>query len=212
MRSRQRRDGLSRRAVHVRAASSRSQHIDRLPRALRLLITAGARIDPETVALVSTSTSHRKVHSFYGSSETGGIAYDDSEELQRSAPRRPRRCPRRGHDPSSRVGGRGPHLRRGQGRRVRLRADAGDDARSRRSCDGGFLTGDLGYLDDGRPPRPDRPRRRRSSTSPDARSTRPKSSARCSTCRASPTPACSACRATARPAGRRVHRPRRTRR
>ncbi len=50
--------------------------IDRLPASLRLLITAGARIDAGTVSWFRRHLD-RKVHSFYGSSETGGIAYDD---------------------------------------------------------------------------------------------------------------------------------------
>jgi acyl-coenzyme A synthetase/AMP-(fatty) acid ligase len=54
--------------------------LERLPASLRLLITAGARIDPETVAWFHRQL-HRKVHSFYGSSETGGISYDDSDEI-----------------------------------------------------------------------------------------------------------------------------------
>src|SRR5262249_25046422 len=55
-----------------------------MPESLRLLISAGARIDPRTVAWF-----HRqhgcKVHAFYGSSETGGISYDDSDALTDSA-------------------------------------------------------------------------------------------------------------------------------
>ena len=71
------------------SASSRSNTIDRLPASLRLLITAGARIDAGTVSWFRR-TLDRKVHSFYGSSETGGIAYDDSEARERSAARRTR--------------------------------------------------------------------------------------------------------------------------
>jgi long-chain acyl-CoA synthetase len=54
--------------------------IDRLPACLRLLITAGAHIDIGTVSWFQDHLD-RKVHSFYGSSETGGIAYDDSDEV-----------------------------------------------------------------------------------------------------------------------------------
>ena len=54
--------------------------IERLPAPLRLLITAGAQIDAGTVAWFKR-TLDRKLHSFYGSSETGGIAYDDSDAL-----------------------------------------------------------------------------------------------------------------------------------
>ena len=55
--------------------------VNRLPESLRLLITAGARIDPATVRWFRQRLD-RKVHSFYGSSETGGIAYDDSEDVR----------------------------------------------------------------------------------------------------------------------------------
>jgi len=58
----------------------RRLNVDRLPARLRLLITAGARIDPATVGWFHQSL-RRKVHSFYGSSETGGIAYDDGDEV-----------------------------------------------------------------------------------------------------------------------------------
>src|SRR5262249_14517496 len=57
----------------------RGQSPLRLPGTLRLLITAGARIDPATVRWFHENLRH-KVHSFYGSSETGGIAYDASED------------------------------------------------------------------------------------------------------------------------------------
>ena len=55
--------------------------VNRLPESLRLLITAGARIDPATVRWFRQRLD-RKVHSFYGSSETGGISYDDSEDVR----------------------------------------------------------------------------------------------------------------------------------
>ena len=58
----------------------RALDLDRLPARLRLLITAGARIEPATVNWFRQQLD-RKVHSFYGSSETGGIAYDDNEDV-----------------------------------------------------------------------------------------------------------------------------------
>src|SRR6185436_14831057 len=54
--------------------------VNRLPPRLRLLITAGARIDPATVHWFHDCVE-RKVHSFYGSSETGGISYDESDDV-----------------------------------------------------------------------------------------------------------------------------------
>lgn len=61
---------------HVQAQAA----IDRLPSTLRLLITAGAPIELDTVAWFRTRLG-RKVHSFYGSSETGGITYDDADDV-----------------------------------------------------------------------------------------------------------------------------------
>jgi long-chain acyl-CoA synthetase len=52
----------------------------RLPPSLRLLVSAGARIDLELVSDFK-KTLGLKIHSFYGSSETGGITYDDEEEI-----------------------------------------------------------------------------------------------------------------------------------
>ena len=50
------------------------------PACLQLLITAGARIDFETVRGFDARFK-RKIHSFYGTSETGGICYDDSDAI-----------------------------------------------------------------------------------------------------------------------------------
>jgi len=50
------------------------------PRGLDTLISAGARLETSTV-IPFHRTFGVKIHSFYGTSETGGIAYDDSVEL-----------------------------------------------------------------------------------------------------------------------------------
>jgi acyl-CoA synthetase (AMP-forming)/AMP-acid ligase II len=50
------------------------------PRRLERLISAGATLEPATVRGFHGSFG-LKVHSFYGTSETGGIAFDDSAEL-----------------------------------------------------------------------------------------------------------------------------------
>src|SRR5262249_23561641 len=57
-----------------------SAEIARLPTSLRLRIIPCARIH---IGIVQWfwKRLERKVHSFYGSSETGGIAYDDSEDV-----------------------------------------------------------------------------------------------------------------------------------
>ena len=124
--------------------------LPRLPAPMRLLITAGARIDVETVRWFH-SHLRCKVHSFYGSSETGGICYDDSETL--ADPLRVGRAmpetavtvrPPDDEDAAGRVFVRGNAVSQGY-------ADADADDPISRFCDGGFLTGDLGLVDaDGR--------------------------------------------------------------
>lgn len=47
---------------------------------LRLLVTAGAPIDAATLQFFK-STWRQKIHSLYGTSETGGITFDDTDEL-----------------------------------------------------------------------------------------------------------------------------------
>ena len=119
-----------------------------VPKTLRLLLTAGARIK-ETLLAQYKHELGVKIHSFYGSSETGGITYDDSDELS---------------DPLN-VGRPMPEtevtltndssLASTEGR-VQVRGNAvatgyveamGDDEASR-FVDGGFLTGDLGHFDE----------------------------------------------------------------
>lgn len=118
----------------------------RFPSSMRVLITAGARIDHSTVAAFK-DVFGLKIHSFYGTSETGGIAYDHSDEV--SEP------PTLGYPLSSVqveyrpvAGGVA-----GEGRlHVRSAAVghgyAGEAEDTRESfVDGGFLTGDVGYAD-----------------------------------------------------------------
>ena len=116
------------------------QH-ERLPGALRLLITAGARIDASTVRWFREH-ANRKIHSFYGTSETGGITFDDSDEL--SDPLHlgrplPNVTVEIRHTPG-RVFVRGTGLAFGY-------ANPGGTNAISAFQDGGFLTGDLGYLD-----------------------------------------------------------------
>jgi len=122
--------------------------IERLPSSLRLLITASARIDAGTILWFRRQLD-RKVHSFYGCSETGGIAYDDSEDVS---------------DPLH-VGGVMPETaitirqpERGQSAgRIFVEGNAvaygyahADDTDAVSAFSrGGFLTGDLGSLDVG---------------------------------------------------------------
>jgi long-chain acyl-CoA synthetase len=121
--------------------------LDRLPRCLRLLITAGARIDAATVTWFRNSLD-RKVHSFYGSSETGGIAYDDSEEVGdplhvgRAMPETTLTIVEAPGDASAgRIRVAGNAVAFGY-------ADAAEDDAVSAFDDGGFMTGDVGYLDE----------------------------------------------------------------
>jgi long-chain acyl-CoA synthetase len=118
-----------------------------LPASLRLLITAGARIDVDTVRWFRQHLN-RKVHSFYGSCETGGITYDDSENvddpLNVGRPMPETIVVVRPADDGGGVGRifvRGTAVCLGYG-------DAESEGSASTFCDGGFLTGDLGRFDD----------------------------------------------------------------
>ena len=63
---------------------ARHQALPPLP-SLRLVISAGARLPFETVQAFHAATG-RKVRSFYGSSETGGICFDDGDALDARVP------------------------------------------------------------------------------------------------------------------------------
>jgi acyl-CoA synthetase (AMP-forming)/AMP-acid ligase II len=125
----------------------RRLQIERLPDSLRLLITAGAPVDQGTVRWFFDRFD-RKVHSFYGSSETGGIAYDDSNEV--ADPLHVGRPM-----PETTIAVRRPDRASTEGRifvtgtAVASRY-AGTYGANQPSAfrEGGFLTGDLGYLDD----------------------------------------------------------------
>ena len=117
-----------------------------LPVSLRLLITAGARIDPATVRWTRRHLD-RKLHSFYGSSETGGIAYDDSDEVSdpldvgRAMPETKVTIRVSDHAASDgRIFVAGNAVASGYAR-------AGADAVAQ-FFEGGFVTGDLGHFDD----------------------------------------------------------------
>ena len=51
-----------------------------LPRGLRLLVSAGARLGPATQQAFHARFG-AKIHTFYGTTETGGISFDDSDSL-----------------------------------------------------------------------------------------------------------------------------------
>jgi long-chain acyl-CoA synthetase len=113
-----------------------------LPRSLRLLLTAGAPIPPATVSYFKQQLG-LKIHSFYGSSETGGITYDASQELseplsvgrpmpETSVTLRDGRVFVRGNAVSARGYLEGPRSGEGESRFTA----------------GGFLTSDMGRFDD----------------------------------------------------------------
>jgi acyl-CoA synthetase (AMP-forming)/AMP-acid ligase II len=133
----------------------RTQGLEQLPRSLRLLITAGAPIDPATVTWFRRRLG-RKIHSFYGSSETGGIAYDDSDEVTdpidvgRPMPETTIEIRQLDGEGRGRIFVRGTAVAGSYaGDDVDPVAPAVGDADDRAGgfVDGGFLTGDLGYLD-----------------------------------------------------------------
>ena len=115
-----------------------------LPGSLRLLLTAGARIRLETV-LGYRRAFGRKIHSFYGTSETGGIAFDDAMDIDEALPVG---RPLPGVDVTLRgVDGEADGLVHVRSRAVAAgyATDGGNEPESG-FVDGGFLTGDLGHF------------------------------------------------------------------
>jgi long-chain acyl-CoA synthetase len=124
----------------------RNESIPGLPRTLRLLISAGAPIDIHTVEWFHRHLD-RKIHSFYGSSETGGITYDDSEDVTDPL--------HVGHAmPETTVTIKSPDRERADGRIFVQGTAVSSGYAGTGSVDaaaafqeGGFLTGDLGHFD-----------------------------------------------------------------
>jgi long-chain acyl-CoA synthetase len=120
---------------------------ERAPRSLRLLVSAAAPIRYEVVDAVKRQLG-LKIHSFYGTSETGGIAYDDLDRVEN-----PVSMGRALPGVSLTLY---PERHVQQGRRLHVRSDAvatgyADCAKASVNsafCDGGFLTGDIGYFDE----------------------------------------------------------------
>jgi long-chain acyl-CoA synthetase len=118
--------------------------IESLPPTLRLLISAGAPIALSTLQWFSERLS-RKIHSFYGSSETGGIAYDDTEAVgDRVHVGSPM--------PETTITIRGSGGNSGDGRifvtgNAVTSGYAGAEPPDRAFVDDGFLSTDLGHLD-----------------------------------------------------------------
>lgn len=56
--------------------------LEQLPEPVRLCISAGAPLDPGVASEFFTRFG-RKIHTFYGATECGGICYDDTQEISR---------------------------------------------------------------------------------------------------------------------------------
>jgi long-chain acyl-CoA synthetase len=113
------------------------------PRGLHRLISAGARLPPETVRAFADRFGV-KIHSFYGASEAGGIAYDADDDVDDSGSVGP---PLPGVAITFRPD---EHAPPGSGRVHVTSASvasgyAGESADE--FCDGGYLTGDYGLFD-----------------------------------------------------------------
>ncbi len=120
---------------------------DAWPPSLRLLVSAGARLEPQAIRAFHARFGV-KIHSFYGASEAGGICFDDGDALAetllvgRPMPGvRVTLCPGAPGAPpdGGRVHVAGTAVASGY---------AGLSASEQEGfVDGGFLTGDLGYFD-----------------------------------------------------------------
>ena len=117
---------------------------DGWPPSLGRLISAGARLEADTVRRFYDRFGV-KIHSFYGTTETGGIAFDDSDEVREETTVGRQM-------PGVRVTLRSDEGAPPGGGRVHVSSDAvatgyADDDDAEAFVDGGFLTGDLGRFD-----------------------------------------------------------------
>ncbi len=123
---------------------------DGWPASLVRLISAGARIEPATVARFKEKFD-RKIHSFYGTSETGGICFDGGPDVDMEptvgSPMPNVTVTLRPQDGAPSDGGRvhvsGPAV--AEGYAAGPGDPGGDDEPA--FVDDGFLTGDLGGFD-----------------------------------------------------------------
>ena len=117
---------------------------DGWPSCLTRLVSAGARLDAGHGARFHERFGV-KIHSFYGTTETGGITFDDGDEIDGSVPV--------GHGVARRDDYAPARSRRARRLRARPRAERRRlrrlrrQRRRRRFADGGFLTGDYGAFD-----------------------------------------------------------------
>lgn len=117
---------------------------DGWPSCLTYLVSAGARLDPDVVQKFHERFGV-KIHSFYGTTETGGIAYDDGDDIDGSV------SVGRAlsgvtitlrHDRDTPEGCGRVHVRG-----VAVSDGYVDGAAADEFTDGGFLTGDYGAFD-----------------------------------------------------------------
>jgi acyl-CoA synthetase (AMP-forming)/AMP-acid ligase II len=115
------------------------------PRELATLVSAGAPLDP-TMANAFARTFGIKIHSFYGTSESGGISFDDSPDVDETGtvgrPLPGVTITLRPHEGAPIDGGR-VHV---AGSAVSV-GYAGQATSDGAFTDGGFLTGDFGRFD-----------------------------------------------------------------
>ena len=115
---------------------------------VRLLITAGAPIPVETVSYFKQAIG-RKIHSFYGSTETGGISYDDCDDVGAhmtvGRPMPGTEVELRPWDGVQQ--GEGRVFVRGKAVAAGYATPTDPEAATSMFVDGGFLTGDIGTFD-----------------------------------------------------------------
>jgi long-chain acyl-CoA synthetase len=115
------------------------------PPRLRTLVSAGARLEAATVRRFFDAFGV-KIHSFYGTSETGGIAYDDGDEIQDETTvgrQLPGVCVTLRLEEGAPPDGGRVHV---AGNAVAAKY-AGERPADGAFVDGGFLTGDFGRFD-----------------------------------------------------------------
>jgi acyl-CoA synthetase (AMP-forming)/AMP-acid ligase II len=120
------------------------------PPTLQRLMSAGAPLTPATVRAFHERYGV-KIHSFYGTTETGGIAFDDSDDIDDSGTVG-RALP--GVTLTLLAGAQAGRRRQSGMERIHVRSAAVTDGYSDGTCDGfvegGFLTGDYGAWDEQR--------------------------------------------------------------
>ena len=115
-----------------------------LPRSMRLLVSAGAPLEAGTVEWFHHHIG-QKIHSFYGTSEAGGISFDESDDIRTPVdvgyplPRVTVEIRGDGSDRGGRVFVKSDAVSAGYSR-----AQSDDDVSAFR--EGGFLAGDLGHF------------------------------------------------------------------